>query len=77
MVTSSAQPKTLRSGELLFQRVVTAQLGHARPIDHAGNGLDLFSPLSQFQTLLKLLGENSWIGMTEPAREGAPWAFLQ
>lgn len=55
------------------------QLGHTRPIDHAGNGLDLLGLLRQLWMLLKLLGKVTRIGMTEPTREriGNQLGFLE
>nr|WP_041694600.1 hypothetical protein [Agrobacterium tumefaciens] len=55
------------------------QLGKARAVHHAGNGLDLLGLLCQLWMLLKLLSKITRIGMTEPAREriGDQLCFLE
>lgn len=65
----SSQSTPLRSGKLLFQRVVMAKLGMARSVHDTGGNLDLLSLLCELRACSDLLGNPARIGTTKPPRD--------
>ncbi|OCJ66287.1 hypothetical protein A6U97_26510 [Agrobacterium tumefaciens] len=63
----------------MFQRVVTAQLGHAGALDGTGHRFDLRGLLHQLWTQLKLLGKVTRIRMAETLLESVcdQFGFLE